>query len=129
MCAVNNIMPEDDASAYSLLVVEVITPSGHTSLLSATTAIRTTYRTRLLEETVIPPTDPPRRSFDSSVYTDDRSLSEAMVLEGWRRDALVPKVSPAATHSYDLYYLNVIAGQARVEEFHNAAEHEWLLKA
>jgi hypothetical protein len=28
---VNNIMPEDDASADSLLVVEVITPGGHTS--------------------------------------------------------------------------------------------------
>ena len=28
---VNNIMPEDDGSAHSLLVVEVITPGGHTS--------------------------------------------------------------------------------------------------
>jgi 5-deoxy-glucuronate isomerase len=28
-----------------------------------------------------------------------------------------------------LYYLNVMAGPQRTWKFHNAPEHEWLLKA
>ncbi len=35
----------------------------------------------------------------------------------------------AAVHGYDLYYLNVMAGPVRTWKFHNAAEHEWMLKA
>ena len=44
---------------------------------------------------------------------------------------LVPKgYHPCATcHGYDLYYLNVMAGPKRTWKFHNAKEHEWLLKA
>ena len=44
---------------------------------------------------------------------------------------LVPKgYHPCATtHGYDLYYLNVMAGPKRTWKFHNAPEHEWLLKA
>ena len=34
----------------------------------------------------------------------------------------------AAVHGYDLYYLNVMAGPKRTWKFHNAAEHEWMLK-
>ena len=44
---------------------------------------------------------------------------------------LVPRgYHPCATvHGYDLYYLNVMAGPKRTWKFHNAKEHEWLLKA
>jgi len=43
---------------------------------------------------------------------------------------LVPRgYHPVATvHGYDLYYLNVMAGPKRTWKFHNAPEHEWLLK-
>jgi hypothetical protein len=34
----------------------------------------------------------------------------------------------AAVHGYDLYYLNTMAGPRRTWKFHNATEHEWLLK-
>jgi 5-deoxy-glucuronate isomerase len=63
------------------------------------------------------------------VYTDDRSLDEALVIEDGDV-TLVPRgYHPvAAVHGYDLYYLNVMAGPTRTWKFHNAAEHEWLLK-
>ena len=62
------------------------------------------------------------------VYTDDRSLDEAMAVEDGDV-TLVPKgYHPvAATHGYDLYYLNVMAGPKRTWKFHNAPEHQWLL--
>jgi len=62
------------------------------------------------------------------VYTDDRSLDAALVIEDGDV-TLVPKgYHPVATVAgYDLYYLNVMAGPKRVWKFHNAAEHEWLL--
>ena len=43
---------------------------------------------------------------------------------------LVPKgYHPvAACHGYDIYYLNVMAGPKRTWKFHNAPEHEWLMK-
>ena len=64
------------------------------------------------------------------VYTDDRSLDEAIAIEDGDV-VLVPKgYHPcAACHGYDLYYLNVMAGPKRTWKFNNAAEHEWLLKA
>ena len=64
------------------------------------------------------------------VYTDDRELDEAMAVEDGDV-TLVPKgYHPcAAIHGYELYYLNVMAGPRRTWKFHNAKEHEWLLKA
>ena len=39
------------------------------------------------------------------------------------------RANPVATvYGYDSYYLNVMAGPKRVWKFHNAREHEWLLK-
>ncbi|EBV3599986.1 5-deoxy-glucuronate isomerase, partial [Salmonella enterica subsp. enterica serovar Virchow] len=63
------------------------------------------------------------------VYTDDRSLDEAMAIEDGDI-VLVPRgYHPcAACHGYDLYYLNVMAGPKRTWKFHNAKEHEWLVK-
>ena len=63
------------------------------------------------------------------VYTDDRSLDVAMAVEDGDV-SLVPRgYHPCATvHGYDLFYLNVMAGPQRTWKFHNAPEHEWLLK-
>lgn len=127
---VTNILPESEP-ADSLLVVEVITPGGHTSSypphkhdeenLPAESYLEETYYHRI---------DPPQGFAFQRVYTDDRSLDEAMALEDGDV-VLVPKgYHPcAACHGYDLYYLNVMAGPKRTWKFHNAAEHEWLLKA
>ncbi len=84
----------------------------------------------MLEETYYHRLNPPQGFGFQRVYTDDRSLDEAMALEDGDV-TLVPKgYHPVrACHGYDLYYLNVMAGPKRVWKFHNAPEHEWLLKA
>lgn len=127
---VTNILPEGQP-ADSLLVVEVITPGGHTSSypphkhdqdnLPAESYLEETYYHRL---------NPPQGFAFQRVYTDDRSLDEAMAIEDGDI-VMVPKgYHPcAACHGYDLYYLNVMAGPKRTWKFHNAAEHEWLMKA
>ena len=127
---VTNILPESEP-ADSLLVVEVITPGGHTSSypphkhdqdnLPAESYLEETYYHRL---------NPPQGFAFQRVYTDDRSLDEAMAVEDGDV-VLVPKgYHPcAACHGYDLYYLNVMAGPKRTWKFHNAQEHEWLMKA
>ena len=127
---VTNILPEGEP-ADSLLVVEVITPGGHTSSypphkhdqdnLPAESYLEETYYHRL---------NPPQGFAFQRVYTDDRSLDEAMAVEDGDV-VLVPKgYHPcAACHGYDLYYLNVMAGPKRTWKFHNAREHEWLMKA
>ena len=126
---VTNILPEGEP-ADSLLVVEVITPGGHTSSypphkhdqdnLPAESYLEETYYHRL---------NPSQGFAFQRVYTDDRSLDEAMAVEDGDV-VLVPKgYHPcAACHGYDLYYLNVMAGPKRTWKFHNAAEHEWLVK-
>jgi 5-deoxy-glucuronate isomerase len=125
---VRNILPET-APADGLLVVEVITPGGHWSSYpphkhdaaapGAETALEETYYHRL---------SPAQGFAIQRVYTDDRSLDEALVIEDGDV-TLVPRgYHPvAAVHGYDLYYLNTMAGPRRTWKFHNAAEHEWLL--
>lgn len=126
---VTNILPENQP-AESLLVVEVITPGGNTSSypphkhdednLPLESSLEETYYHRL---------NPPQGFAFQRVYTDDRSLDEAMAVEDGDV-TLVPKgYHPCgAIHGYDLYYLNVMAGPKRTWKFHNAVEHEWLLK-
>lgn len=127
---VTNILPET-AEADGLLVVEVITPAGNTSSYpphkhDADDLPRESY----LEETYYHRINPPQGFAFQRVYTDDRSLDEAMAVEDGDV-TLVPRgYHPCATiHGYDLYYLNVMAGPKRTWRFHNAPEHEWLLKS
>ena len=131
---VTNILPET-AAADSLLVVEVITPGGHTSSYPPHKHDRDDLpRESYLEETYYHRLNPPQGFAFQRVYTDAdakgrRELDEAMAVEDGDV-VLVPKgYHPcAACHGYDLYYLNVMAGPKRTWKFHNAAEHEWLLK-
>lgn len=127
---VTNILPET-APAESLLVVEVITPAGNTSSYPPHKHDRNDLpRESYLEETYYHRLNPSQGFGFQRVYTDDRSLDEAMAIENGDV-VLVPKgYHPTATcHGYDLYYLNVMAGPVRSWKFHNAREHEWLLKA
>jgi 5-deoxy-glucuronate isomerase len=127
---VTNILPET-ADADSLLVVEVITPGGHTSSYPPHKHdVDDLPRESLLEETYYHRLNPSQGFAFQRVYTDDRSLDEAMAIEDGDV-TIVPKgYHPcAATHGYDLYYLNVMAGPRRTWRFHNAPEHEWLLTA
>lgn len=126
---VTNILPED-APADSLLVVEVITPGGHTSSYPPHKHDQDNLPAEsLLEETYYHRVNPPQGFAFQRVYTDDRSLDEAIVVEDGSV-VMVPRgYHPvAAVHGYDLYYLNVMAGPRRTWKFHNAAEHEWIMK-
>jgi len=126
---VTNILPET-APADSLLVVEVITPGGHTSSYPPHKHDQDNLPAEsFLEETYYHRVNPPQGFAFQRVYTDDRSLDEAIVVEDGSV-VMVPKgYHPvAAIHGYDLYYLNVMAGPRRTWKFHNAAEHEWLMK-
>jgi 5-deoxy-glucuronate isomerase len=126
---VTNILPEA-ADADALLVVEVITPGGHTSSYPPHKHDRDDPpRETQLEETYYHRINPPQGFAFQRVYTDDRSLDEAIVVEDGTV-TLVPRgYHPcAATHGYDLYYLNVMAGPVRQWRFHNEPAHEWLLK-
>ncbi|UJW85837.1 5-deoxy-glucuronate isomerase [Devosia sp. SL43] len=127
---VYNIMPEDDASAHSLLVVEVITPQGNTSSYPPHKHDQDNLpHESFLEETYYHRLNPPQGFAFQRVYTDDRSLDEAMAVEDGDVTMVPRGYHPVATTAgYDLYYLNVMAGPKRVWKFHNAPEHEWLLK-
>lgn len=124
-----NILPESQP-ASSLLVVEVITPGGHSSSYPPHKHDQNNPpHESLLEETYYHRLNPPQGFAFQRVYTDDRSLDEAMAVENGDV-TLVPKgYHPcAACHGYDLYYLNVMAGPIRSWKFHNAPEHEWLIQ-
>ncbi|SON53791.1 5-deoxy-glucuronate isomerase [Hartmannibacter diazotrophicus] len=125
---VTNIMPEDDGAAHALLVVEVITPGGHTSSYPPHKHDEDDLpRESYLEETYYHRFHPAQGFAMQRVYTDDRSLDETMAVEDGDV-VMVPKgYHPvAAIHGYDSYYLNVMAGPHRVWKFHNAPEHAWL---
>jgi 5-deoxy-glucuronate isomerase len=127
---VRNILPATEP-AESLLVVEVITPSGHWSSYPPHKHDRDALPDEsLLEETYYHRLDPPQGYAVQRVYTDDRSLDETIaVTDG--DVVLVPRgYHPVgAAHGYDLYYLNVMAGPKRVWKFHNDPAHEWMLAA
>ncbi|WP_182086676.1 5-deoxy-glucuronate isomerase [Aureimonas sp. ME7] len=131
---VANILPET-AEADSLLVVEVVTPAGNTSSYPPHRHDQDDLpRESALEETYYHRLNPPQGFAFQRVYTDRdergvREIDEAMAVEDGDV-TLVPKgYHPCATvHGYDLYYLNVMAGPRRTWRFHNAPEHEWLLK-
>ncbi|MEO8675713.1 MAG: 5-deoxy-glucuronate isomerase [Casimicrobiaceae bacterium] len=126
---VRDILPQD-APAEALLVVEVITPPGNSSsypphkhdteAIPAESSLEETYYHRL---------DPPQGFVFQRVYTDDRSLDEALAVED-RDVVLVPRgYHPVVVpHGYTSYYLNVMAGPQRVWHFKNDPAHEWMLR-
>jgi len=123
---IHNILMED-RPAESLLVTEVYTPGGNWSSYpphkhDTNDPPRETY----LEETYYHRLARPGGFGVQLVYTDDRSLDEAIQV----RDGdvvLVPRgyhpVSAAA--GYDLYYLNVMAGPVRRWLVTTDPDHRW----
>jgi 5-deoxy-glucuronate isomerase len=124
-----DILPQTEA-AESLLVVEVVTPAAHSSSYPPHKHDRDLLpHESLLEETYYHRLNPPQGFAFQRVYTDDRSLDEAMTVED-HDVVLVPRgyhpvVMP---HGYDGYYLNTMAGPKREWHFHNDPAHEWMLK-
>jgi 5-deoxy-glucuronate isomerase len=126
---VRDILPQD-APAEALLVVEVITPPGNSSSYPPhkhdTEDIPTESS---LEETYYHRLHPAQGFVFQRVYTDDRSLDEALAVED-RDVVLVPRgYHPVVVpHGYTSYYLNVMAGPQRVWHFRNDPAHEWMLR-
>ena len=124
-----NILPET-ADADSLLVVEVITPGGHTSSYPPHRHDEDDLpHQSFLEETYYHRFSKPQGFGFQRVFTDDRSLDETMLIEDGDV-VLVPRgYHPvAAVAGYDIYYLNVMAGPKRTWKFYNAPEHEWMIE-
>lgn len=125
---IHNILMED-RPAESLLVTEVLTPGGNWSSYpphkhDTDDPPKETY----LEETYYHRTARPEGFAVQLVYTDDRSVDEALQV----RDGdvvLVPRgYHPvAAGPGYDLYYLNVMAGPRRRWLVTTDADHRWQL--
>ena len=126
---VTDILPESDA-AHSLLVVEVLTPAGHTSSYPPHKHDMDNFpHESQLEETYYFRTNPSQGFAFQRLYTDTRDLDEAFVLEDGDVSLIPRGYHPVATvPGYDLYYLNTMAGPRRTWKFHNDPAHEWLLK-
>ncbi|RMN61233.1 IolB protein [Pseudomonas savastanoi pv. savastanoi] len=123
-----DILP-DSEPAHSLLVVEVRTPSGHSSSYPPHKHDRDNLpHESFLEETYYHQVNPPQGFVFQRVYTDDRSIDQAMAVEN--NDLVtVPKgYHPVSVpYGYESYYLNVMAGPTRAWQFHNDPQHSWLL--
>ncbi len=123
-----DILPQTEP-ADRLLVVEVVTPSGHSSSypphkhdtdnLPVESSLEETYYHRL---------NPAQGFAFQRVYTDDRSLDEALAVED-HDVVMVPRgYHPVVVpYGYDSYYLNVMAGPTREWYFKNDPVHEWML--
>jgi len=124
-----DILPQTDPARH-LLVVEVRTPSGHSSSypphkhdtdnLPEESSLEETYYHRLK----------PSQGFAfQRVYTDDRSLDESLAVED-HDVVMVPRgYHPVVVpYGYESYYLNVMAGSKREWHFRNDPAHEWMLK-
>lgn len=123
-----DILPETEP-AESLLVVEVLTPAGHSSSYPPhkhdTDALPDES---VLEETYYHRIDPPQGFAFQRVYTDERDIDESMAV-GDHDVVMVPRgyhpvVMP---HGYRGYYLNVMAGPRREWHFRNDPAHEWMI--
>ncbi|MGC5700966.1 5-deoxy-glucuronate isomerase [Pseudomonas sp. NFXW11] len=123
-----DILPASEP-AHSLLVVEVRTPSGHSSSYPPHKHDTDDLpHQSFLEETYYHQVNPPQGFVFQRVYTDDRSIDQAMAVE--HSDlVVVPKgYHPVSVpYGYESYYLNVMAGPKRVWQFHNDPQHSWLL--
>ncbi|HVO88809.1 MAG TPA: 5-deoxy-glucuronate isomerase [Casimicrobiaceae bacterium] len=125
-----DILPENEPAEH-LLVVEVRTPSSHSSSYPPHKHdIDALPEESALEETYYHRIDPPQGFVFQRVYTDDRSLDQSHAVED--HDVMIvprgyhPVVVP---HGYRSYYLNVMAGPRREWHFRNDPQHEWMLKS
>ncbi len=123
---IRNVLPAS-APAESLQVVEVVTPGGHWSSYPPHKHDSDQPGETQLEEIYYHRLARPGGFAFQRVYTDDRSLDEAIAVED-RDVVLVPRgYHPvSAAHGFDLYYLNVMAGPVRRWLVTQAAGYEFL---
>lgn len=125
---IHNIMM-GETLAERLLVTEVFTPSGNWSSYPPHKHDQDRLpHESYLEETYYHRLSPKQGFALQRVYTDDRSIDEAMAVEDGDC-VLVPRgYHPVGVpHGYNSYYLNTMAGPTRDWKFHNDPDHEWLM--
>jgi 5-deoxy-glucuronate isomerase len=122
---------EADRPAEHLFLVEVITPNGNWSSYpphkhDQNAPPQETY----LEETYYHRIRPSQGFGFQRVYTRDREMDEAVVIEDGTL-VMVPKgYHPAViAPGYDLYYLNVMAGPVREWRFNDDPDHKWVAES
>ena len=124
-----DILPESEPADH-LLVVEVLTPSGHSSSYPPHKHDTDNLPVESsLEETYYHRVNPAQGFAFQRVYTDDRLLDESLAVED-HDVVMVPRgYHPVVVpYGYDSYYLNVMAGPTREWHFKNDPVHEWMLK-
>src|SRR5215510_9150490 len=124
-----DVLPET-AAAESLLVVEVRTPSAHSSSYPPHKHDQDSIpQESSLEETYYHRVKPAQGFVFQRIYTDDRTLDESHAVED-RDVVMVPRgYHPVVVpYGYESYYLNVMAGPTREWHFKNDPAHEWMLK-
>ena len=125
---VRDILPRT-SRLRRVLVVEVITAPGHSSSYPPHKHDTDNVPAEsFLEETYYHRLDPPQGFAFQRVYTDDRSLDEAMTVED-RDVVMVPRGDHPVIvpHGYTSYYLHVMAGPRRAWHFQNDPAHAWML--
>ena len=126
---VRDVLPETEP-AESLLVVEVRTPSGHSSSYPPHKHDRDAIPAEsFLEETYYHRLDPPQGFVFQRVYTDDRGIDESHAV-GDQDLVMVPRgYHPVVVpYGYESYYLNVMAGPQRAWHFNNDPAHAWIIE-
>jgi 5-deoxy-glucuronate isomerase len=116
-----------DREAEALLVCEVLTPAGHWSSYPPHKHDRDDPPGEtLLEETYYHRLSPAGGFGLQRVYSDDRSLDEALAF-GDGDCVLVPRGyhTVSAPPGYELYYLNVMAGPTRAWAVADDPDHAW----
>ncbi len=125
-----DILPQEEP-AESLLIVEVKTPSGHSSSYPPHKHdIDNPPSESLLEEIYYHRIQPFQGFVFQRIYTDSRDIDVPLSVED-HDVVLVPRgYHPVVVpHGYESYYLNVMAGPKRTWHFHNDPSHEWMLNA
>jgi len=124
---VRNILPET-APAQALLVVEVITPGGNWSSYPPHKHDQSAEGEETsLEETYYFRMNPPQGFAVQRVYTQSRSIDETICVHDGDVVMVPEGYHPVgATHGYDCYYLNVMAGPERKWIFRNDPDHAWI---
>ncbi len=125
-----DILPQTEPAEH-LLVVEVMTPGGHSSSYPPHKHDEDNLPAEsFLEETYYHKLNPPQGFAFQRVYTDDRSIDESMAVED-NDVVMVPRgYHPVVVpYGYDSYYLNAMAGPKREWRINNDPAHEWLLRA
>lgn len=111
-----------------LLIIEVITPPGHwSSVPPHKHDVENPPYESNMEEIYLYKMKPEQGFGFQRIYTDDRSVDEAFVVEN-NTVTIQPKgYHPVANHpGYQMYYLNILGGESRALLPYDDPQHVWV---